>query len=72
MGKKGGGDGNTVCVECMGREEWGGDEGKSGAVRGVRISFTSLKVGGQGNIGLEPIYFIHQQNPTTYTISGRL
>ena len=43
MGKKGGGDGNTVCVECMGREEWGGDEGKSGV---VRISFTSLKVGG--------------------------
>ena len=45
--KKGGGDGNTVyvcmSVWCVGREEWGGDEGKSGV---VRISFTSLKVGG--------------------------
>ena len=41
VGKKGGGDG--VCVECMGKEQWCGDEGRSGA---VRISFMSLKVGG--------------------------
>ena len=33
-----------VC-EYMGREEWCGDEGKSGA---VRISFMLLKVGGLG------------------------
>ena len=47
VGKKGGGNGKYgVCVcECMGRGEWCGDEGKSGA---VRISFMSLKIGGLG------------------------